>query len=181
MICNQGGASPKRGERHAKELTMSPKELLRENLTKLMIHRLGKVNMLRTAHLCGVGLGSIQRAMEANTAVGLEVIEKLAVGLGVEPWQMIAPGLDPATASQQRAVNLSPLAIDLAEHLDDLARQPLLHARAAAMANQTIELVMEANREGLASTQATAPARGEAGPAAEASPAPRSGSQKADA
>ena len=39
--------------------------------------------------------GTAQRILDDSTSIGLEVLSRLAEALGVEPWQLCVPGLDP--------------------------------------------------------------------------------------
>jgi hypothetical protein len=44
----------------------------------------------------GVPHGTAQRVLDESTGIGVEVLERVAEALGVDPWQLCVPELDPA-------------------------------------------------------------------------------------
>lgn len=50
------------------------------------------------ARLISKGLpnGSAQRILDADTSVGIDVVAQVAEALGLKPWQLLVPGLNPA-------------------------------------------------------------------------------------
>lgn len=82
------------------------KQLLGENAVALSAHR----NPLRpnekgTTRLmqCGLTNGSAQRILTGDTDVGLSVVETIASGLRVEPWQLLVPNFHPERLPQLAA------------------------------------------------------------------------------
>lgn len=71
------------------------KQVLWENVSRLMVKRYGKENLTRLAADSGVGPGTCTRIKVQSTSVGLEVVEAIAKALEAEPWQMLVPNLDP--------------------------------------------------------------------------------------
>ncbi len=72
----------------------SIRSVLWANVRALMINRYGEENLNRLAREAKLGPGTASRIKEARTSVGLNVIDKIARTFGVEPWQLIAPGMD---------------------------------------------------------------------------------------
>lgn len=103
-------------------------------IQRLMDDRWGAENLSRLAREAHVGVATIARIKQADTSVGLDVLEKVAAALGVEAWQLIAPDEPERHAN---AVGLSPLGLDLARTLD-LITDPTQHRRAYAVASQVL-------------------------------------------
>lgn len=101
----------------------------------LMSERWGAENQNRLAREAGIGVATVSRLKQADTSIGLDVLEKIASALGVEAWQLICPPeiVGPDGAFQ----SLSPLALDLARSLDRI-HDDLLHQKAYAIAAQVI-------------------------------------------
>lgn len=101
----------------------------------LMSERWGAENQNRLAREAGIGVATVSRLKQADTSIGLDVLEKIASALGVEAWQLICPPeiVGPDGAFQ----SLSPLALDLARSLDRI-HDELLHQKAYAIASQVI-------------------------------------------
>lgn len=79
---------------------MDTKKILWENVKSLMVEKYGEENLYRTmkdSKLTGypISLGSLQRIKEQKTAIGLDVIDKLARFFNMESWQLLIEGLDP--------------------------------------------------------------------------------------
>lgn len=74
------------------------KRILRDNLTALCHYHLEKpeipINELKRRS--GVSVASISRIKEAETSVGLDILERLAQVFGLQPWHLLVPGLDPS-------------------------------------------------------------------------------------
>ena len=74
---------------------MSPpdsRQVLWANVSALMVQRWGEENLNRLAREAEIGLGTAARLKKQTTSVGLELVDKLARGLHVEPWQLLVPG-----------------------------------------------------------------------------------------
>lgn len=69
------------------------KAILWANVQTLMTERYGGENLSRFARETGVGPGTATRIKVQETAVGLDVIEKIAAVFGVEPWQLLTADL----------------------------------------------------------------------------------------
>lgn len=67
--------------------------VLWENVRALMVSRWGAENLNRLAREAKIGPASATRIKECRTAVRINTLEKIARTFGVEPWQLIAPGL----------------------------------------------------------------------------------------
>lgn len=55
----------------------------------------GGENLTRLARDCKIGPGTASRMKEAQTSVGLEVIDKIAKHFHVEAWELLVPHFDP--------------------------------------------------------------------------------------
>lgn len=101
------------------------KQVLGENAVALSAHR----NPLRpnekgTTRLmqCGLTNGSAQRVLTGETDVGLSVVETIANGLRVEPWQLLVPNFHPDRLPQLAAeTTQSSMAHEVARWLDEAA------------------------------------------------------------
>lgn len=74
---------------------MDAKRVLWENVRALMIDRYGEENLYRLHKESGLSLGGLSRIKEQKTAVGLDVLTKVATFFELMPWQMLVPNLDP--------------------------------------------------------------------------------------
>lgn len=75
-------------------------EILWENVRALMIHhnpdKIENLNWL--ARETGIGPGSASRIKSKQTAVGLDVLAKIARRFDLQPWHLLMPGLEPGNA-----------------------------------------------------------------------------------
>lgn len=71
------------------------KSVLWANVQALMVHKYGTENLTRLAAEAKIGPGTVTRIKKADTSVGLDVLEKLSKTFGVEPWQLLVPGMEP--------------------------------------------------------------------------------------
>lgn len=70
------------------------KDVLWDNVSKLMKHHFGKENLNRLSEECGIGLATAQRLKQRQTSVGIDIIEKIAERFALQPWQILVPGFD---------------------------------------------------------------------------------------
>lgn len=130
---------PNSVEMHTDDL----KRLMWANVLALMHQRWGGENLTRLAREAGVGPGTATRLKEGKTSVGLDVVQRIARAFGLEPWQLLIPGLDPARLPEY--MRLSPQAADVARMLD--AIEDALRKQAAhALIVQMVELANPAAR-----------------------------------
>jgi len=98
--------------------------------------------------------GPLGRLRHAQDDIGVDTLERLAIELGIEPWQLIHPDLDPAAIPGH--AKLSDDAVELALELDKILNKDLKRVvHAAAM--QVVRLNPEAFAA-QGSTAAAAPA-----------------------
>lgn len=100
----------------------------------LMVQRYGAENQNRLARDARVGVATVSRIKNADTSVGLDVLERIAGALGVEAWQLIYPQDLQADGLPAR---LSPMALDLARSLDGIADQ-VVRRKVYAVALQVV-------------------------------------------
>ena len=67
------------------------------NVQALMQHHWKGENINRLAREAGVGPATVDRLKKQKTSVGIEVIDKLAPVFALESWQLLVPGLQPAS------------------------------------------------------------------------------------
>lgn len=72
------------------------KETLWRNVSALMHQHWGKEHLARLQREAGIALGTVSRLKACETSVGLDVLERVASVFGLQPWQLLVPGLDPA-------------------------------------------------------------------------------------
>lgn len=104
-------------------------QILGENVRALMQKRFGKINVTRLAQAPGMSVGVAGRIKDGGV-VQTNKLADAAAALGVEPWQLLVPGLDPDSlprlandetgwpfdlVNQQRYLALSKRARDLAQ------------------------------------------------------------------
>jgi len=77
----------------SKILKPTTKGVLWSNVLALMEHHYERENLTRLARETRIGPGTTTRIKVQNTSVGIEVLELIADRFGVEPWQLLAPGL----------------------------------------------------------------------------------------
>lgn len=98
-----------------------------------MLERWGAENQNKLAREAKVGVATIARMKAAETSIGVDVLEKVANALGVQSWQLLCP---PEMLESHKPA-FGPLALDLAQQLDQIA-EPELQRRAYAVASQVI-------------------------------------------
>jgi len=77
------------------------KKVLWVNIQSRMNTLYGKENLTRLIKEAHVGPGTVTRIKEQETSVGVDVIEKVATALKVEPWQLMHPTLGETFESNQ--------------------------------------------------------------------------------
>jgi hypothetical protein len=76
------------------------KKTLADNVAAIIRHRDqlapdAKVGVSKVMRL-GFANGTAQRILGAGTSIGLDILTDLADKLGVKPWHLLVPGLNPA-------------------------------------------------------------------------------------
>lgn len=71
------------------------KTVLWKNVQELMKKHYGEENQTRLAKDVGFGAGTAIRLKAGKTSVGVDIIDRLAQFFGLEPWQLLVPGLKP--------------------------------------------------------------------------------------
>lgn len=126
-------------QRHRSTVNTEIRNRLWSRITELMIHRYGIENQNRLAREAGVGVATISRLKQSDTSAGLDVMEKVAMALGVEAWQLICP---PQLAEGGAPPTQSPMAEDLARSLDAILDEAVKR-KAYAVASQVISFGVE--------------------------------------
>lgn len=82
--------------------------LLWENVSALMSHFYKEERLGQFARDTGIGAASMTRIKKMETAVGIDVVDKIARNCGLEPWQVLAPNMGAhlyAVDAQKRLVS----------------------------------------------------------------------------
>ena len=69
------------------------KTVLWANVKARMLSLYGKENLTRLVSESGIGPGTATRIKEQSTSVGIDVLEKIAKPLKVQPWELLNPAL----------------------------------------------------------------------------------------
>ena len=69
------------------------KKVLWENVSTLMKSEFGKENLTKLAGKAGFGPGTSTRLKGQETSVGTDILDSIAESFGIEPWQLLMPGL----------------------------------------------------------------------------------------
>lgn len=85
------------------------------NVQTLMRHRYGGENLTRLAKDCKFSPATSSRLKTMETSVTLETMNKLADFFGVEPWQLLVPGMSATSPPVLRSI--SPAERELYERL----------------------------------------------------------------
>lgn len=83
------------GYRSWMENRTDPRTVLWANVSALMRERYGKENLTQLATDAKVGPGTASRLKAMDTFAQLDTIEKIAAAFGLQPWQLLVPGLEP--------------------------------------------------------------------------------------
>jgi transcriptional regulator with XRE-family HTH domain len=136
---------------------MRPRDILANNLRALMASRPDLDTLPKITARGGVTNGTLDRIRRAVVSTRVDELERLGKAFGVEPWELLRP---------QGPARLSPLALQLATHLDRAARDETMHTAAFAAAMAVIDAL---------STRPDAAPEPEPAPAA---PAPAAGTKE---
>jgi transcriptional regulator with XRE-family HTH domain len=71
------------------------RKALADNLLRLLRERAPGVGINRVARHLKVSNGTLHRALSQETGVSIDTVERLAVALGVEPWALLVPEMEP--------------------------------------------------------------------------------------
>jgi transcriptional regulator with XRE-family HTH domain len=72
------------------------KKLLWKSVEALMLKHYGEENLSRLSRDCKIGPGTATRLKQAETSVGLEIIDKIAKHFQVSSWELLVPNFDPS-------------------------------------------------------------------------------------
>jgi transcriptional regulator with XRE-family HTH domain len=109
---------------------MRPRDILAANLRALMAARPDLDTLPKITARSGVTNGTLDRIRRAVVSTRVDELEKLGKAFGLEPWELLRP---------QGHAALSPLALQLAAHLDRHATDEASHAAAYAAATAVID------------------------------------------
>lgn len=112
------------------------KEVLAENLNRLMAANLSLDSNPKLCARAGLGVGTISRLRRGAAAANLDTIDALAECFGVAPWKMVVP--DQAPVIEEEAPTA--LGLQLAWLFDDMVKSlgPREKAQVYAAANEAI-------------------------------------------
>lgn len=96
------------------------KQILWENVTNLMLHHWGKVNLSELSRKASIGLATCDRIKKQETSVGTDVLEKIADVFHLQAWHLLTPHLDPRNPP---VIWLTQTERDLYENMRNAARK----------------------------------------------------------
>ena len=73
------------------------RQVLWTNVSALMRHHWSVENLNRLAREANIGPATAQRIKQQQTAVGIDVLQRVAACFGIEAWQLLVPGMDPTS------------------------------------------------------------------------------------
>ena len=78
---------------------MNTREILRNNVITLMVHKYGKENMYKTNQEskergCEISIGVLQRIKSMDTDIRMSVLESIANFFELQPWQLLVENID---------------------------------------------------------------------------------------
>ena len=85
--------------------TKPTKEVLAENINALMRANTSLDSNPKLSDKSDLGTGSISRIRNAEGAVNLDTLDKLAKCFDLQPWQLLVPGMDPASLPVLRCMS----------------------------------------------------------------------------
>ena len=133
---------------------MRPRDILASNLRALMAARPDLDTLPKITARCGVTNGTLDRIRRAVVSTRVDELDRLARAFGIEPWELLRPN---------GHAKLSPLALQLATHLDRTAHDEATHTAAYAAATAVIDAL---------AIRPEPPSAPEPGPDARPEPAP---------
>lgn len=93
--CYTSQAVPRAGVKrsHSVAVDIDALGILGINVTSVMERR--HLSVRDMSERSGIPTGTVGRAKLGSTPLRLDYVEKLARAVGLEPWQLLCPGLDP--------------------------------------------------------------------------------------
>jgi hypothetical protein len=120
-------------------------QVLTENLRALSDHYADKAGQRRSVNAWTQAFNLdpkiLQRAAGPR-GLTIDSLEKVALALGLQPWQLLVPGFDPATLPHLIPGDRSPYAIALANGLDAIT-DPVFQDSAYAMCVRVLDRARE--------------------------------------
>lgn len=80
-------------------------ETLGKNLSALMAAHPELSSNPKMADRTGLGTGTIHRLRYGKVDCTMDTLQKLAKPFGIEPWQLLVPGLDPSNLPALKSVS----------------------------------------------------------------------------
>jgi hypothetical protein len=110
-----------------------------ENVSALMLWYFGKEELGRFASEVGIGAASMTRIKRQDTAVGVDVIEKIATRFRLQPWQLLAShlGAELHMVEDKRLVAIPTFHPDIAQQLGGTSPRPSLAPAGGAQWRRT--------------------------------------------
>ena len=109
---------------------MRPRDMLATNLRALMAARPDLDTLPKITARSGVTNGTLDRIRRAVVSTRVDELERLGRAFGLDAWELLRPN---------GHAQSSPLALQLARHLDRLALDPARHTAAYAAAKAVID------------------------------------------
>jgi hypothetical protein len=98
------------------------RKIFSDNVDAIMVHRYGKINMLRMSNDVGLAIATFTRIKDCHTFSTMSTVNAIASSLGYQPWALMLPNFDPANPQTvafcakdaETIARIKNLAIDLA-------------------------------------------------------------------
>lgn len=97
------------------------KEVLAANINRLMAETLALQSNPKLSKRSKLGLGTVARVRNAESAANLDTVDTLAETFGVQPWELLVEGAVAQVPATERRP--SPLALELAWLFDEVVEQ----------------------------------------------------------
>ena len=101
--------------------TKPTKDVLAENINTLMRVNTSLDSNPKVSGKADLGTGSISRIRNADGAINLDTLDKLAKCFDLQPWQMLVPELDPKSPPVLRSMSVTE--VELFERLRAVIKQ----------------------------------------------------------
>lgn len=109
ILPNPGfGAIPYMGVGYIQNRDMRPRDVLAENIKKLMAATPALSTFPQITAAGGGSNGTLDRIRRKKTATGIDNLEPLADAYGLAPWQLLVPGLQVGPGTENRPLVESP-------------------------------------------------------------------------
>ena len=120
--------------------TMELREILAENLRKLMKQRLNLNTQVKIHQATGLTQSTVQRVLASSVDVNLDTLQRLADVFGTTPHKLITPANE---STQSSAVASSGFALALVDLFESLPLEPAMKAQAFTACQVALSVIVQ--------------------------------------